>query len=95
MNRRACGEKRRQGGGNRGGDREMGVGDVIETIEGGIDELLGTGHHDPCKLELRLAEAFGETAEGAAEAVLDRGEGLSFPGPAIERVGEKDLGLRQ
>jgi hypothetical protein len=76
---------------DRGRDRKIGVSDVVEAVEDPVDALVGTAHCDPGQFELGQADALGEAAEGAAEAVLDRRKARVAAGAAFDWVGQKHL----
>ena len=58
----ALGEESGEGGLGGSAEREKGVGDDIEVIEGGADLAGGAGDDEPCDFHLRESGNFGEAA---------------------------------
>jgi hypothetical protein len=72
-------------------DRQVGVADQLEAIEGRLHEIVGTGRDDPAQLQLRQAEAFRQAAEPECQGLALREDGARARQVRIEHVLGKDL----
>jgi len=62
LERVALGEERGESGLGGSAEREIGVGDDFEALEGGADLAGGAGDDEPCDFHLRESGNFGEAA---------------------------------